>query len=256
MVGAGCLIVSQLRFELHDLVLWPFLAFTATYIAYQAISLPVNFTGKGFDLPAHQAFIRAWSPSSYPAVNIPPACSRRADKGAAQYVDRRIRPCRGLWKALPSPTCSTMAHPMKLAGSRSRLDFSTSAGQICPCTRRPGNSSRYAFARTISEYLVILDADFAPRPDFLAETLPYLDDPTVAIVQTPQFFRVSPQQTWIENAAGAVQEVFYRSSRWPGISFGAGHLRRNFRDLPAGPRCEPCGGPTPHSLRRRRAHRA
>ena len=38
-----------------------------------------------------------------------------------------------------------------------------------------------------------------------------MDDPTVAIVQTPQFFRTDPRQTWVERAAGAVQEVFYRS---------------------------------------------
>jgi cellulose synthase (UDP-forming) len=79
-----------------------------------------------------------------------------------------------------------------------------------PAFKKAGNL-RYAFARTTSEFFVIFDADFAPRPDFLAETLPYLDDPRVAIVQTPQFFRASGGQTWIENAAGAVQEVFYRS---------------------------------------------
>ena len=76
--------------------------------------------------------------------------------------------------------------------------------------KKSGNL-RYAFARTSGEYLVILDADFAPRRDFLAETLPYLDDPAIAIVQTPQFFRRSATQTWIENSAGAIQEVFYRS---------------------------------------------
>ena len=59
--------------------------------------------------------------------------------------------------------------------------------------------------------MVIFDADFAPRPDFLAETLPYLDDPAVGIVQTPQFFRESAAAGWIENSAGAIQEVFYRS---------------------------------------------
>jgi cellulose synthase (UDP-forming) len=79
-----------------------------------------------------------------------------------------------------------------------------------PEGKKAGNL-RYAFARTDSEYLLILDADFAPRPDLFAELLPYLDDPGVAIVQSPQFFRVSARQTWIENAAGAVQEVFYRS---------------------------------------------
>ena len=33
----------------------------------------------------------------------------------------------------------------------------------------------------------------------------------MAIVQTPQFFRSSPAQTWIEQGAGPIQEVFYRT---------------------------------------------
>jgi cellulose synthase (UDP-forming) len=76
--------------------------------------------------------------------------------------------------------------------------------------KKSGNL-RYAFAQTASEFILILDADFAPRADLLAETLPYMDDPALAIVQTPQFFRESPDQSWLENAAGSVQEVFYRA---------------------------------------------
>ena len=79
-----------------------------------------------------------------------------------------------------------------------------------PAYKKSGNL-RYAFARTSAEFLVILDADFAPRRDFLAETLPYMDDPAIAIVQTPQYFRSSAAQTWIERAAGPIQEVFYRT---------------------------------------------
>ena len=46
----------------------------------------------------------------------------------------------------------------------------------------------------------------------LDETLPYLDTfPEVGIVQTPQFFHVLDQQTWVERGAGAIQELFYRS---------------------------------------------
>ena len=48
-----------------------------------------------------------------------------------------------------------------------------------------------------------------------------MDDPAIAIVQTPQFFRESPAQTWIENAAGAIQEVFYRSIQVARDRFGA-----------------------------------
>ena len=65
-------------------------------------------------------------------------------------------------------------------------------------------------ART-APFLAVFDADFRPRPDFLAETLPYLDDPAVGIVQTPPFFRVDPRQTWVERAARPTLEVFHRA---------------------------------------------
>ena len=61
------------------------------------------------------------------------------------------------------------------------------------------------------EYILVLDADFTPRPDLLDEMLPYLDaDPTLGIVQSPQYFRVARRQSWLERGAGAVQELFYR----------------------------------------------
>src|SRR2546425_13369457 len=48
-----------------------------------------------------------------------------------------------------------------------------------------------------------------------------MDDQAIAIVQTPQFFRASAAQTWIENSAGAIQEVFYRSIQVARDRFGA-----------------------------------
>jgi cellulose synthase (UDP-forming) len=209
LIGASCLIVSQLRFELNDRVLWPFMAFTAIYLAYQAISLPVNFTGAGFDLAAHQSFIGAWQPFSYPAIDIfLPVCGEP------------IEVLRNTWTAVTSLVAAYpgVAQPYVLddGGSDEAQFVAESFGfryirrPDRPEGKKAGNL-RYAFARTDSEYLLILDADFAPRPDLLAELLPYLDDPGVAIVQSPQFFRVSARQTWIESAAGAVQEVFYRS---------------------------------------------
>src|SRR6185437_1135645 len=91
-----------------------------------------------------------------------------------------------------------------------------------PRAGKKSGNLRYAFARTSGEFLLILDADFAPRPDFLAETLPYFaGDDRLAIVQTPQFFRESIAQAWIENAAGAIQEVFYRFIQVARDRFGA-----------------------------------
>ena len=54
--------------------------------------------------------------------------------------------------------------------------------------KKAGNL-QYGFQRTTGEYILILDADFAPRSDLLAELLPYFADSRVGIVQSPQFFR-------------------------------------------------------------------
>lgn len=75
--------------------------------------------------------------------------------------------------------------------------------------KKAGNL-RNAFRQTDGEFILILDADFAPRFDFLYETIHYFEDDKIAIVQTPQFFSVSDNQTWIEKGAGYIQELFYR----------------------------------------------
>ncbi|KAJ9157612.1 Cellulose synthase catalytic subunit [Pleurostoma richardsiae] len=79
-----------------------------------------------------------------------------------------------------------------------------------PRLKKAGNL-RWAFSRTNGDFFVIFDADFCPRHDFLKELIvEHLADPKTAIVQTPQFFRVSENQTWTEQGAGATQELFYR----------------------------------------------
>src|SRR5207302_5425020 len=43
--------------------------------------------------------------------------------------------------------------------------------------------------RHVSEdFVVVVDADFALRPEFLERTLPLLHDPDIAAVQTPQVY--------------------------------------------------------------------
>ncbi len=65
----------------------------------------------------------------------------------------------------------------------------------------------------MGEFIVIFDADFCPPrpPDFLGHLVPpYLDDPQVAIVQSPQCFATTESMNWIQRTAGATQEFFYR----------------------------------------------
>jgi cellulose synthase (UDP-forming) len=219
VVSATCLIISQLRFEMNSPVPWPFLAFTALYIIYQVISLPVNFTGRGFDLAAHEERIGGWHPAAYPSVDIYlPICGEPIEllRNTWTAVFELIAGYPGVVRAyvLDDGPCDEARSVSESYG------FSYLRRPDLRACKKAGNL-RYAFARTSGEYLVILDSDFAPRRDFLAETLPYLDDPAVAIVQTPQFFRSSPRQTWIENSACAIQEVFYRSVQVARDRFGA-----------------------------------
>ncbi|KAJ3128555.1 hypothetical protein HK101_005376, partial [Irineochytrium annulatum] len=79
-----------------------------------------------------------------------------------------------------------------------------------PHLKKAGNL-RHAFARTNGDFFVIFDADFCPRSDMLREVMPYMiHDPKMGIVQTPQFFRLRPNQSWVEKGAALSQELFYR----------------------------------------------
>lgn len=93
--------------------------------------------------------------------------------------------------------------------------------------RREGNefkkagNLKNAFFQTDGEFILILDADFCPRFDMLTELVPYMfRDEKISIVQTPQYFEVSPWMNWIEQGAGYVQELFYRLIQVSRNSFG------------------------------------
>lgn len=93
--------------------------------------------------------------------------------------------------------------------------------------RREGNEFKkagnllHAFKRTDGDHILVLDADFAPKPEFLKETIPFmLSDNKIAIVQTPQYFEVKDDMNWIERGSGYVQELFYRMVQTARDTFG------------------------------------
>ena len=213
-ISALCVIIAQVWFEARYATVLPvavavFGVYTLVYCVYQVVSLPVNFAGRGFDLAAHQARIQAWHPLSCPGVDIfLPICG--------EPIELLCNTWSAVADLIASYEGEAQAYVLDDGPSDEARSVSESFG-FCyirrpdrPAYKKAGNL-RYAFARTSAEFLVILDADFAPRPDFLAETLPYMDDPAIAIVQTPQYFRSSAAQSWVERAAGPIQEVFYRT---------------------------------------------
>jgi cellulose synthase (UDP-forming) len=218
-VSALCIIVSQVWMEVRHPILDIFCWYTAIYVAYQLLSLPVNFGGRSFDLTRHVLLVKAWRPVTWPDVDIYlPICGEPIEVLRNTWT--------GVFELIHAYPGLARAFVLDDGPSDEARDVSASFGYTYmrrPNTRqyKKAGNLNHAFGRTSAHFLVVFDADFRPRPDFLAETLPYLDDPTVGIVQTPQFFRVNPNQTWVERAAGPILEIFYRAVQVSRDRFGS-----------------------------------
>lgn len=223
-ISSLCVIIAQLLFEARNLTALPVAAilfgvYTLIYLAYQLLSLPVNYAGPGFDLAVHDALVRGWHPQRWPTVDILlPICGEPAEviRNTWAGVFELIQAYPGIARAyvLDDGPDSGLGPPAADFG------FSYLRRSDARHHKKAGNLN-YAFARTDGQHIAVFDADFRPRADFLLETLPYLDDQAVGIVQTPQFFRTEREQTWVERAAGPTLEVFYRAVQVSRDRFGS-----------------------------------
>lgn len=218
VISASFVLLAQVLFELKNPLAFPFIFYTAVFAAYQLVSLPTNFTGRSFDLAVHQALVKGWRPVRYPSVDIfLPICG--------EPIDILRNTWAGVQELIQNYPGYANAYVLDDGDSDEATRIVPLFGLIY--IRRPehvykkSGNLNYAFHRTHGELIVIFDADFCPRPDFLAETLPYMDDPTIGIVQTPQYFRTSPKQTWVERAAGPTLEIFYRAVQVSRDRFGS-----------------------------------
>ena len=210
LVSFSCLAVSQFLLARSTPLLWVFLPLLAITICYYLISLWVNaFTGD-FSLRRHRRLTLSWRPATYPSVDVfLPVCGEPIDvlHNTWSHVQRLAR----RYPARSRRTCWTTPTTERSRRWPATSSSSTAAGRTGAGSRRP-ETFITGSASAAGEYILVLDADFAPRSDLLDELLPYLEtDARTGIVQSPQFFRVLDQQNWIERGAGAVQELFYRA---------------------------------------------
>lgn len=208
-ISSVCVITAQAWFEIRNLVALPFMIYTALFFAYQAVSLPVNFAGRGFDMAAHLLRVSTWNPPAWSTVDIflpicgePTAVLRNTWAGVFELIHAYP----GVAQAFVLDDGPGLEETRYMADS---FGF-TYVRRPDPGYHKKSGNLAYGLQHSHGEHVVIFDADFRPRPDFLSETLPYMEDPATGLVQTPQFFRVSRNQTWVERGAGATLEVFYR----------------------------------------------
>ncbi|KAJ2898766.1 hypothetical protein MKZ38_003676 [Zalerion maritima] len=184
--------------------------FTAFLNLYLIISYFVGIIGKDWDYAAHVRRVEEHqiTDKNAPTVDIYlPCCAEPLEilRNTYKHIARLDWPSDKLRVYVMDD--GDMAEVKELAES---YGFIYLVRDDRPRLRKAGNL-RWTFARTEGEFFAIFDADFCPRPDFLKELMvEHLDDEKTAIVQSPQFFRTTSDQTWVEQGAGATQELFYR----------------------------------------------
>jgi cellulose synthase (UDP-forming) len=210
LVSFSCLILSQLRLMASTPWIWVLLPFLLFTVLYYVVSLSVNGFSRDFDVRTHRRLRSSWCPAVYPTVDVfLPVCGEPPDvlRNTWVYVARMAE----YYHGVVTPYVLDDAGDAAVAAMADEFGFTYSSRPNRGWFKKAGNL-QYGFHLSSGEYILILDADFAPRSDLLDELLPYMDsDPRIAIVQSPQYFRVLNQQNWIERGAGAVQELFYRS---------------------------------------------
>ncbi|KAF9486074.1 nucleotide-diphospho-sugar transferase [Pholiota conissans] len=175
---------------------------------YLIISYIVGYAGKDFNVAKHRELV---AEHSYPSDKLPlvdiylPCCHEPLEvlENTYKYVQQLQYPNFKVY-VLDDGGLDTVR------ALAERYGFTYFSRDNKPHLKKAGNL-RWAFARTQGDFFAIFDADFCPRKDFLDEMLPYMNaSPEIAIVQSPQFFRPSSEQTWVEQGASATQELFYR----------------------------------------------
>jgi len=210
IVSFGALLISQARFVfLNPLFTWIFLPFVIFTIGYYLISLIVNSGTRGFDYQAHRRLVESWRPVRYPSLDVfLPVCGEPIGvlHNTWVHVFELVRAYPGVATAYVLDDGTDDRVRLMAAN----FGFSYLARPDRGWMKKAGNL-RYGYACSVGEYILILDADFAPRADLPAEMLPYLcADLSLGIIQSPQFFRTRGRMSWMERGAGAVQELFYR----------------------------------------------
>ncbi|MEV6524785.1 cellulose synthase catalytic subunit [Longispora sp. NPDC051575] len=198
--------VTLFLFALRHPALWVFLAVLAVNVAGWGLSLVDGQRQRRLTRASHELLVRSWTPATVPGVDVfLPTCGEPLDVLGNAYRAVSALDWDGpltVWVLddgdRPEVRELALGHGFRYVVRPDR-GFLKKAGNL-----------NHALTVSGAELIAILDADFCPRPDFLRHLAPYLADPAVGIVQSPQFFDTDPEMNWIQRSAGSAQEWFFR----------------------------------------------
>ncbi len=210
MASFPLLLFSQTRLMLQYHWFWFYVPFVIMGALFLALPLITDGLARGFNFDEHQRLVGGWKPKTYPSVDVfLPVCGEPVDvvRNTWKYVAEMSRHYQGTVTAYVLDDSASS----ELKAMAREFGFAYARRPNRGWFKKSGNLW-FGFQVSYGDYILLLDADFAPRHDLLNEALPYMEAYSdIGIVQTPQFFRITNNQSWVERGAGAVQELFYRS---------------------------------------------
>ncbi|HEU5388122.1 MAG TPA: glycosyltransferase, partial [Streptosporangiaceae bacterium] len=180
------LLFSQVRLMTQHpwfLLASPFVLLGALFLA---LPLFTDGLSRDFDLAAHQRLVRSWRPRAYPSVDVfLPVAGEPAAVLANTW--KHVAAMSHHYPGVVTPYVLDDARNPELKRMAEAFGFVYATRLNRGWFSKSGNLW-FGFQVSYGDYILLLDADFAPRHDLLDETLPYMDAyPDTGIVQTPQF---------------------------------------------------------------------
>lgn len=202
--------VSLFSFIYANPILWAIFPFIILTISYYIVSLLVTINTKSFDFDLHNKIVASWRPKQFPSVDIfLPTCGEDIEvlKNTWDGVALLVGHYRGAVTAYVLDDSNREIVANLALQYKFQYKVRPNPGEY----KKAGNL-RYGFSISKNDFIIIFDADFRPRIDFINELLPYMHQKgeRIGIVQSPQYFDVNLHQNWLERGAGATQELFYR----------------------------------------------
>jgi cellulose synthase (UDP-forming) len=203
--------VSLGLFSNGMVVLWLFWIPLTIGLMYLVVMHYASTRRRQFSKVDHLRITEMWSPGSYPSVDVfLPSAGEDLDvlDNTYRHVAALKYPGEVSVHVLDDADRDDVRELARFYGFEHHVRANR------PHLKKAGNL-KHGFDVSTGDVILILDADFCPRTDLLTELMPYLDDPTIGIVQSPQYFDADRSMHWLQRGAAAVQESFYR---WAQVS--------------------------------------
>lgn len=172
------------------------------------VNLWLRLRRRRVGLEEHVVLVETWRASrqAYPSVDIfLPSCG----EDPAVLANTFEHVCALQWDGPLNVYVLDDAASEATAGLADAYDFAYVVRPNRGEWKKAGNLIA-GFDMTDGEFIAVFDADFAPRTDFLWETVPYMAEPTTGVLQTAQYFDVDARVNYLARFAGSLQELFFR----------------------------------------------